>query len=262
MLPNYIRAHRNLAKAAEGLEMPQAAKQSNDKANQIAAAQKNAGGQAGAHELTLEQARLLVPEQLREQITILTYSHPPKSVVKQSFIFILGTAHISKKSAEDAGLLVESIRPQTLFLELCHQRQNMLNEEMMQRSVGEGTDFFQMVQQVQEGKVPIFTLVYSWATANMGLKFDVMPGAEFRAAFRVAQKLGASTVLGDMPVTLLVQRLWARLTRWEKVCLLTELVISGFRGISKEELAQMEDIMQDSDLMVLLIDCTIHRLYY
>jgi tetratricopeptide (TPR) repeat protein len=218
LLPNYARAHRNLAKAAEALERPQIAKQSKDYANQILEMQKSAAAGQEGQEITMEQAQMLVPEELREQVTILTYEHPPKSPVRHSYIFVLGTAHISKKSVAEAGLLVEKIRPQKLFLELCHGRQNMLDEELMKRSVGEGsTDFYEMVKQVQQGKAPIFTLVYSWFISSVGLNFDVMPGAEFREAFRVAKNLGASTVLGDMPVTLTVQRLWARLTRWEKV---------------------------------------------
>ena len=41
-------------------------------------------------------------------------------------VFLLGTAHISKDSSRDVHQLLESVKPHAIFLELCHQRVNML----------------------------------------------------------------------------------------------------------------------------------------
>jgi pheromone shutdown protein TraB len=41
-------------------------------------------------------------------------------------VFLLGTAHISKDSSRDVRQLLESVEPDAIFLELCHQRLNLL----------------------------------------------------------------------------------------------------------------------------------------
>jgi len=41
-------------------------------------------------------------------------------------LFLLGTAHVSKDSSRDVRLLLESVEPDAIFLELCHQRLNLL----------------------------------------------------------------------------------------------------------------------------------------
>jgi len=41
-------------------------------------------------------------------------------------VFLLGTAHVSKDSSRDVRQLLESVEPDAIFLELCHQRLNLL----------------------------------------------------------------------------------------------------------------------------------------
>ncbi|VEU40319.1 unnamed protein product [Pseudo-nitzschia multistriata] len=56
--------------------------------------------------------------------------YPPSSCEVE--VFLLGTAHVSKDSSRDVRLLLESVKPDAIFLELCHQRLNLLeppNEE-------------------------------------------------------------------------------------------------------------------------------------
>lgn len=42
-------------------------------------------------------------------------------------VFLLGTAHVSKDSSRDVCQLLESVEPDAIFLELCHQRLNLMN---------------------------------------------------------------------------------------------------------------------------------------
>jgi hypothetical protein len=43
-------------------------------------------------------------------------------------VYVLGTAHVSKDSCEDVKLLMEHVRPDVLFIELCNQRINILED--------------------------------------------------------------------------------------------------------------------------------------
>ncbi len=49
-------------------------------------------------------------------------------------IFLLGTAHISRDSAQDAKWLMRHIRPDCLFVELCHQRTALLLPPALQQN--------------------------------------------------------------------------------------------------------------------------------
>jgi pheromone shutdown protein TraB len=44
-------------------------------------------------------------------------------------ILILGTAHLSEKSARDAKRLVAAVRPQNVVVELCRSRSGIMWEE-------------------------------------------------------------------------------------------------------------------------------------
>ena len=41
-------------------------------------------------------------------------------------VYLMGTMHVSKKSADDVGELIRMIRPDTVFVELCEQRAQKL----------------------------------------------------------------------------------------------------------------------------------------
>jgi hypothetical protein len=43
--------------------------------------------------------------------------------------YILGTAHVSRKSCEDTAMLIDLIRPDLVLVELCHERQAILQVE-------------------------------------------------------------------------------------------------------------------------------------
>ena len=62
-----------------------------------------------------------------------TSIQPQQQQQKREMIFcelyLLGTAHVSKDSCEDAKLLMENIKPDVLFVELCNQRISILEDD-------------------------------------------------------------------------------------------------------------------------------------
>ena len=61
-------------------------------------------------------------------------------------VFLLGTAHVSKDSSRDVRQLLESVEPDAIFLELCHQRLNLL-EPSDNDDIDIDTDTHQQQQQ-------------------------------------------------------------------------------------------------------------------
>lgn len=55
-------------------------------------------------------------------------------------IYLLGTSHVSKDSCIDARLLMEHIRPDVLFIELCHQRLALLADDPAPTDTESGTN--------------------------------------------------------------------------------------------------------------------------
>eukprot|EP00878_Enallax_costatus_P026615 GHUV01028568.1.p1 GENE.GHUV01028568.1~~GHUV01028568.1.p1 ORF type:complete len:443 (+),score=150.15 GHUV01028568.1:754-2082(+) len=55
-------------------------------------------------------------------------------------------------------------------------------------------------------------------------QLGVQPGAEFRAAARAADAVGASLVLGDRPVEITLQRAWGALSWWRRLTLMWDLL--------------------------------------
>ena len=46
-------------------------------------------------------------------------------------IFLVGTAHISRKSADEVRSVIRSVKPDTIFLELCDARAAAMRNMMM-----------------------------------------------------------------------------------------------------------------------------------
>ena len=66
-----------------------------------------------------------VPTALRSRVTVLKGR---STAGKQ--VFVLGTAHLSKRSEEDVGELVQAIRPSDIFVELCGARSDILTRDV------------------------------------------------------------------------------------------------------------------------------------
>lgn len=68
----------------------------------------------------------------------------------------------------------------------------------------------------------IFSTMYSWLLGRAAGSLEVLPGAEFRAAWVEGGKVGAVACFGDRPVNVTVKRLWLGLSAWQK-CKVSDL---------------------------------------
>ena len=54
-----------------------------------------------------------------------------RSLTNGDEVFLVGTAHISRKSADEVRSVIRSVRPETVFLELCDERARAMRKMMM-----------------------------------------------------------------------------------------------------------------------------------
>ena len=110
-------------------------------------------------------------------------------------VYVLGTAHVSKDSCEDVKLLMEHVRPDVLFIELCNQRINILedspeinaNEEgNKDKSVSEMTKEIMMHNPDMNKAAALSSVLLSKVQGDYAAKLNITIGGEFREAFNVA----------------------------------------------------------------------------
>lgn len=158
-------------------------------------------------------------------------------------IVLVGTAHVSRQSAELAGSVIEAERPDTVCVELCASRyQSIRNSEQWRQ--------MDIVRVVKEKKA-FLLLANMMLTAfqkRIGEKLGVRPGQEMIRAMDAAEAAGAQVCLADRDVTVTLSRTWRGTGPWKKIKLLFQLLISmgGIDDIDEKAVEEMkkEDILQ------------------
>ena len=110
-------------------------------------------------------------------------------------IYVVGTAHISKKSVEEVRQTIEAVKPDTVCVELCETRyQSMVDADRWKK-----LDIFQVIRQ-QKVLFLLSNLALSSYQRRMGAQFGVEPGAELREAIRCSEVHGSELVLVDRDI--------------------------------------------------------------
>jgi len=160
--------------------------------------------------------------------------------------YIVGTAHISKKSVEEVREVIEAVQPDSVCVELCETRYKSMVEEDQWKKLN-------IVEVVKEGKslVLLANLALSAFQRKMGKELGVKPGAELLEGVNAAKSVGAKLVLADRDVQVTLKRTWANLSFWKKMMVMAGLMESVVfsEKISEEELEKMKDKDTLSELM-------------
>ena len=160
--------------------------------------------------------------------------------------YIVGTAHVSPKSVEEVGYVIDAIKPDTVCVELCKTRYDALTEDSQWRKLN-------IVQVLKQGKALMLlaSLALSSFQRKMGDKMGVKPGAELLEGVKKAEEVGAKLVLADRDIQVTLKRTWANLSFFKKLKILLyllESVISS-HDMSEEDLEQMKESEQITDMM-------------
>jgi hypothetical protein len=153
-------------------------------------------------------------------------------------VHILGTAHVSAESAETAGLLVRSVRPNAVFVELDLKRVQKVLPLTKSEQVGERAELptttsstFNPIASIQQQAMQSSANVVGNALRGLYKKLEsegIDAGQEFAAAIKEGLAQGATIVLGDQDVDVTLRRLTRALTRtnWSKLMAADESVMN------------------------------------
>lgn len=161
-------------------------------------------------------------------------------------IFLIGTAHVSRASADLVERVIREIEPDLVCVELCEPRLESLQNPDKWRQ----TD---IVEVIRSGRLYVLMaqLALSAFQKRLAAKFGIKPGEEMRRALSVSDELSIPVRVIDREVKITLRRAWSRAGFWNFVTMIASLIASLF---SKEEIAE-EDIekMKEGDALAAMM---------
>lgn len=158
--------------------------------------------------------------------------------VNNKEVIIIGTAHVSKHSAEQVKTIIEAEQPDVVCIELDRGRYQSLTEGNKWKD----TDIFKIIKE-KKATLLFINLALSSFQKRIANSFGIRPGAEMMQGIESAKKIGARLVLADRDIQTTFKRIWANLSFKGRVMLLTEVIASIFsrEEISEEELEKLKE---------------------
>jgi len=157
---------------------------------------------------------------------------------KGSTITLIGTAHVSQKSVE---LVEEKIRTgdyDCIAVELCPPRyENMVNQSWWQN-----LDIYKILKS-GKGSLLLINLALSAYQRRLAEKLGIEPGKEMASAIDLAKENDLRLEVIDRDITTTLQRMYRRVTFWQKLKLVTGLIASIFVGeeITEEQIESLKE---------------------
>jgi pheromone shutdown-related protein TraB len=152
-------------------------------------------------------------------------------------VTLIGTAHVSKESAELVGRVIEEQEPETVCVELCQSRYQSLT----QRNRWENTDLLKVVRE-KKAFVLLSNLILAHFQRRIGRKLGIRPGEEMMRAIQAAEGKGAAVHLADRDIRVTLSRTWRLMGLWTKIKLLAQFIVSlgDVDAIKEEDIENMK----------------------
>lgn len=152
-------------------------------------------------------------------------------------IILIGTAHVSKESAQQVEEIIEAQQPDTVCVELCRSRYDSLT----QKTRWQETDLLKAVKE-KKAFLLLSNLMLASFQRRLGKKLGIQPGEEILRAIQAAEKAGAAVHLADRDIRTTLSRTWRLMKLWTKVKLFTQLIASlwDMEEITPEQVEEMK----------------------
>jgi len=152
--------------------------------------------------------------------------------------YLVGTAHLSQKSAELAEEIIRQVRPAAVAVELCESRFQALRDPSRWRN----TDIVKVIR-AGRSLLLLSQLMLTAFQRKLGKGLKVQPGAEMLRAISVAEELHIPVVLADRDIKATLKRTWAALTSFQRTKLLVQLPVKAIVGedIDSAEIERLKE---------------------
>lgn len=159
-------------------------------------------------------------------------------VIGDHTIYLVGTAHVSKESAELAERLILEVKPNCVAVELCEGRYKSLCEPDRWKN----TDIVEVIKNGQSS-VLIAQLILAAFQKKLGDQLNIRPGEEMMRAVAAGKEVGATLMLADRNIKTTLKRTWAALGMRSMFTLMNALVMGAFtdKTISEEQINSLKE---------------------
>lgn len=158
-------------------------------------------------------------------------------------ILLIGTAHVSRESAQLVNTVIQEEKPDTVCIELCPSRYHAIRQKDRWLEM----DIFKVIKE-KKAFLLLSNLLLASFQKRIARQFDIKPGQEMLAAIESAEAVGAQVHLADRDIRTTLSRTWRSMGIWGKCKLLFQLVVSmgDIAEITEEEIEKMkrQDVLE------------------
>ena len=161
--------------------------------------------------------------------------------------YLVGTAHVSKSSAELVEKTIHERKPDTVCLELCDSRYETLSNPERWKQ----TDIYSVIKSGR-AYVLMAQLALSTFQKKLAEEFGVRPGEEMLRAMEVCRNEDIEIALIDREVRTTLKRAWGGAGFWSLFKMLGSMIgaMFGPQEISEEDIEKLKE----SDQLSMVID--------
>ncbi|WP_078428375.1 TraB/GumN family protein [Alkalihalobacterium alkalinitrilicum] len=157
-------------------------------------------------------------------------------------LILIGTAHVSKQSAEQVKEVIEAERPNSVCVELDEQRY----QSIMDSNKWKDMNIFKVIKE-KKATLLLMNLVISSFQKRMAKQFGIKPGQEMIQGIESAKEVDADLVLADRNIQITFARIWHNIGFMGKAKLLMEIFGSIF---NKEDISEADlEKMKSQDML-------------
>ncbi len=157
-------------------------------------------------------------------------------------VTLLGTAHVSRQSAEMVSRLLDSGEYDDVAIELCESRHTALKDP-------DSLAKMDLLKVIRSGKATMVmaSLALGAFQQRIAEQFGIEPGAEMRAAMAAAGEHGIKLHLIDREIGITLKRVYRNVPWWQRMAVFSGLVASV---LSREKIEE-EDIerLKEGDIL-------------
>jgi pheromone shutdown-related protein TraB len=159
-------------------------------------------------------------------------------VFEDKEITLIGTAHISRESADLVSKVIEEEKPETVCIELCKSRYQSIEE----KNRWQNTDLIKVIRE-KKAFLLLSNLMLTAFQKRIGRKLGIKPGEEVIRAIQSAKAVGAQIHLADRDIRTTLLRTWRLMGLWTKLKLPFQFVVSimGLDDIREEDIEKMKE---------------------
>ncbi len=151
---------------------------------------------------------------------------------------LIGTAHVSRHSAQQVKEVIEAEKPDSVCVELDEQRYKTIIEG----SKWQEMDIIQVIKE-KRASLLLMNLAISSFQNRMAKDLGIKAGQEMIQGIESAKEVGAHLVLADRNIQITFSRIWGNLGLKGKALLLSQIITSIFSkdSISEEDLEKLKE---------------------